>query len=158
MSNWRLKLMQFMQGRYGVDPFGKFLLMTGMILMFASSFVGSRIAYYLSIAMLVYAYFRIVSKNHGKRFKENLKYEAIRAKFRGPKVDIGRGSKKKWQQAQQRQQTQSNAGQQPGAVDDTQFYNYYRCRNCQQIVRVPKGQGTIKITCPKCGNSFTDRT
>ena len=154
MNNWRLKLMQFMQGRYGVDPFGKFLLMTGLIMMFASTLVGSRIAYYLAIAMLIYAYFRIVSRNHSKRFKENLKYEAIRAKFRMPKVDGGRGSRKKWQEAQARQ-AQS---QQSGNVDDTQFYNYYRCRNCQQIVRVPKGQGTVKITCPKCGNSFTDRT
>lgn len=158
MNNWRFKLMQFMQGRYGVDPFGKFLLMTGMILLFASSFVRSRLAYFLGIAMLVYAYFRIVSKNHSKRFKENLKFEAIKSKFSGPKVDGSRGSKKKWQQAQAQQQTYGNAGQQSGAADDTQFYNYYRCRNCQQIVRVPKGQGTVKITCPKCGNSFTDRT
>jgi len=150
MNNWRLKLMQFMQGRYGVDPFGKFLLMTGIILMFASSFVASRIAYYLAVAMLIYAYFRIVSKNHSKRFKENLKYETIRSKFRGLKVDAGRGSRKKWQEAQ--------AKQPQNTEDDTAYYNYYRCRNCQQIVRVPKGQGTVKITCPKCGNSFTDRT
>ena len=153
MNNWRYKLMQFMQGRYGVDPFGKFLLLVGLLFMFASSLVGSRLAYLLGIASLVYAYFRIVSKNHSKRFKENLKYEAIRSKFSGPKVDGGRGSKKKWQEARARQ-----AQQTPDGEDDTMYYNYYRCRNCQQIVRVPKGQGTIKITCPKCGNSFTDRT
>ena len=152
MNNWKWKLMQFMQGRYGVDPFGKFLLITGMLMIFASNFVGSRIAYFLGLAMLVYAYFRIVSKNHSKRFKENLKYEAIRAKFSGIKNPAagGRGSKKKWQEAQARQAKNTE--------DDTAFYNYYRCRNCQQVVRVPKGQGTVKITCPKCGNSFTDRT
>ena len=150
MNNWRMKLQQFMQGRYGVDPFGKFLLMTGFVLMFASGFVGSRLVYYLGIALLIYAYFRIVSKNHGKRFKENLKFEAIKAKFSGPKVDGGRGSKKKWQESVKNSPAQNE--------DDTKYYNYYRCRNCQQIVRVPKGQGTVKITCPKCGNSFTDRT
>ena len=149
-----------MQGRYGVDPFGKFLLYIGMILFFASTFVGSRIAYYLGLALLIYAYFRIISKNHGKRFKENLKYEEIRSKFRMPKVDGSRGSKKKWQdvQARQSQAGQHQTGQSQAGEDDTAFYNYYRCRNCQQIVRVPKGQGTVKITCPKCGNSFTDRT
>lgn len=147
-----------MQGRYGVDPFGKFLLYTGFVLYIFSGFLRLRVAYYIGVIFLIYAFFRILSKNHSKRFKENLKFESIKAKFSKPKADGGRGSKKKWQQAQAQQQTYGNAGQQSGAADDTQFYNYYRCRNCQQIVRVPKGQGTVKITCPKCGNSFTDRT
>ena len=150
-----MKLFQFMQGRYGVDPFGKFLLLTGFVLMFASGFVGSRLVYYLGIVILIYAYFRIVSKNHSKRFKENLKFEAIKSKFSMPKVDGSRGSKKKWQEARVKQAQSQQSG---AAEDDTMYYNYYRCRNCQQIVRVPKGQGTVKITCPKCGNSFTDRT
>ena len=41
---------------------------------------------------------------------------------------------------------------------DVENYNYYRCRNCGQIVRVPRGKGTVKIICPKCRNTFTDRT
>ncbi len=153
MNNWRMKLQQFMQGRYGVDPFGKFLLFTGLILFFASSFLGNRLAYFMGLAFLIYAYFRIVSKNHGKRFKENLKFESIKAKFSGGMGNPaagGRGSVKKWQE-------KVNNSPEPDE-DDTKYYNYYRCRNCQQIVRVPKGQGTVKITCPKCGNSFTDRT
>lgn len=154
MNNWKWKLMQFMQGRYGLDPFGKFLLIAGMLMTFASSFVGSRIAYFLGIAMLIYAYFRITSKNHSKRFKENLKYEAVRAKFSGIKNPAagGRGSQKNW--AQKVKETGGAATEE----DETKYYNFYRCRNCGQIVRVPKGKGTVKITCPQCGNSFTDRT
>ena len=31
---------------------------------------------------------------------------------------------------------------------------YYRCPNCKQTVRVPKGRGKICIKCPKCGEKF----
>lgn len=31
---------------------------------------------------------------------------------------------------------------------------YYRCPNCKQTVRVPKGRGKICIKCPKCNEKF----
>lgn len=31
---------------------------------------------------------------------------------------------------------------------------YYRCPKCHQTVRVPKGRGKIKISCPKCSEKF----
>ncbi len=31
---------------------------------------------------------------------------------------------------------------------------YYRCPNCKQTVRVPRGRGKICIKCPKCGEKF----
>ena len=31
---------------------------------------------------------------------------------------------------------------------------YYRCPRCRQTVRVPKGRGKIKISCPKCSEKF----
>ena len=31
---------------------------------------------------------------------------------------------------------------------------YFKCPGCRQIVRVPKGKGKIKISCPKCGRKF----
>ncbi|MBO7290333.1 MAG: hypothetical protein J6U62_02605, partial [Bacteroidaceae bacterium] len=37
-------------------------------------------------------------------------------------------------------------------------HRYFRCPNCKQTVRVPKGQGKINIRCPKCGESFIKKT
>lgn len=35
---------------------------------------------------------------------------------------------------------------------------YFRCPNCKQTVRVPRGRGKICIRCPKCGEKFTRKT
>ncbi len=35
---------------------------------------------------------------------------------------------------------------------------YYRCPNCKQTVRVPRGRGKIKISCPKCSEKFIRRS
>lgn len=37
-------------------------------------------------------------------------------------------------------------------------HKIYKCPNCQQKVRVPKGRGKIEITCPKCSHKFTKRS
>jgi len=33
-------------------------------------------------------------------------------------------------------------------------YRVINCPSCKGRLRVPKGKGKIKITCPKCSNSF----
>jgi len=37
-------------------------------------------------------------------------------------------------------------------------HRYFKCPQCKQTVRVPKGKGTIKIRCPKCGNQFEKKS
>ena len=38
MNNWRYRLFQFMQGRYGMDEFGRFLLIVTVIVILLSNF------------------------------------------------------------------------------------------------------------------------
>ncbi len=35
---------------------------------------------------------------------------------------------------------------------------YYRCPNCRQTVRVPRGRGKICIRCPKCSEKFVRKS
>ena len=35
---------------------------------------------------------------------------------------------------------------------------YFRCPQCRQTVRVPRGKGKLAITCPKCGRRFEKKS
>ena len=37
-------------------------------------------------------------------------------------------------------------------------HKYFKCPQCRQLVRVPKGKGKIAIICPKCKEKFIKKT
>ncbi len=37
-------------------------------------------------------------------------------------------------------------------------YRYFKCPGCKTRVRVPRGKGKIRITCPSCRESFVKKT
>ena len=37
-------------------------------------------------------------------------------------------------------------------------YRFFKCPQCRQTVRVPKGRGKICITCPKCKTEFIKKS
>ena len=69
-----------MQGRYGVlDTLGKVLLVLGLVLaFFAPVFSGDHVIgmvfYLLGWGCLIYAYFRMFSRNVRKRYDENVRF------------------------------------------------------------------------------------
>ena len=38
------------------------------------------------------------------------------------------------------------------------IFRMFSCPKCKQMVRVPKGHGTVVVTCPNCQNKFEKRT
>ena len=36
------------------------------------------------------------------------------------------------------------------ASKDRKNYIYFKCKNCKQELRIPKGKGKIKVICPHC--------
>lgn len=135
MSNWRERLAQWMQGRYGGnDTLNKWLLGAFLILLLLSLLLQSSLLNLLAIVVLVYSYFRIFSRNITKRAAENQKFleltQPIR-RFFGGKKSAGQHSK---------------------------THRVFACPSCGQKVRVPKGRGKIEITCPKCRTSFIKRS
>lgn len=132
------KFIRFMQGRYGVDAFSKFLVGAGLaVAIFSLFFQRSRIAGVFSILgwiCIIYAYFRIFSKNHSKRYTENQEYLKRTARIR----NLFYNRKK--------------------IMEDRKTNHIYRCPSCKQKIRVPKGKGKIEICCPKCRMTFVKRS
>lgn len=128
------KLIRFMYGRYGVDAFGKFLVILGLILIILSGFTNFRLLPILAWAVIIYAYFRIFSRNIYKRSAENQSYLKHTAKIRGF-----------W-------------WNQKNLMKQRKTHHIYKCPSCHQKIRVPKGKGKIEIRCPKCQNTFVKRS
>lgn len=82
--SFRDKLTRFMMGRYGQDQLGKFLNVTTLIVIGVSillsfvSKVASYVLYIIALALMVYSYYRMFSKQIYKRAAENRKFMQIK--------------------------------------------------------------------------------
>lgn len=127
------KLQEFMYGRYGTDKFNVFLLILGLFM----SLVGnlSRFSLIILIPYIIYGYaiFRMLSKNYVARRKENDAF----LKIWNPIA--------KWFRFQKRK------------FDDRKTYTYFKCPNCHQQLRAPKGRGKIQVTCQNCRKEFVKK-
>ena len=128
---------KFMAGRYGNDQLGKALLILDVILLLLgcifSDSVGG-IFSLLAIALLVYIYFRMFSRNIYRRQEENGKYLRLKYKI-ATKFKV---LKERWVQRKE--------------------YKFFTCPSCRAALRVPRGRGKIKIVCRKCGTSFEGKS
>ena len=123
-----------MAGRNGADGFSRFLSVAGLILAFLAIIFGRNVVgsvfWALALALLIYAYFRIFSRNTYKRRQENAQYYQLRNHFT------------------------TKARQFINRQKGRKQYHYFKCPNCRAFNRVPKGLGTLKITCARCKTVF----
>lgn len=129
MNGFRYRIYQFMQGRRGVDQYGRFLLLVAMTFLIVSMFTLENLFYYLGLMIFIYAYYRIFSRNLYKRERENTWY--LTQKFRLTKGKSFRQKQYEWR-----------------------YYAYFKCPGCRQKMRAPRGKGTIKIKCHSCNTEF----
>ena len=138
------RLRRFMEGRYGADELNRFLTICGWVLLllgFVLSGIDNRVTLIagsvlvtLSWAFLVFSIFRTLSKNTNQRAAENYRYFTYKNRF----LSWFRKLKSRWQ--------------------DRRTHRYFRCPQCRATVRVPKGKGKIRITCPHCKNTFIKKS
>lgn len=128
------KLRQFMTGRYGADEFSRYLLYFMIGLMVLNMLVRSSLLNLLLFAAIAYLYFRMFSKNHPKRYQENVKFLQSKDRF----LSFFRKGKI--------------------IAEQKKIYRIYTCPGCKQKIRVPKGKGKIEVTCPKCSTSFVKKS
>ena len=123
-----------MQGRYGTDDFYKFLFWVALIGIVINWFFKSQLLSFAVILILVYAMYRVLSKNHSARYAENQRYLQATAKIRY------------W------------FDQQKKLMEERKYHHIYTCPKCRQKIRIPKGKGKIMVRCPKCHHEFQKRS
>ena len=89
---------------------------------------------WLGLFLIGYSYFRMFSKNIPARYAENQKFLNIRYN-----VMVKWNLKKKH-------------------LIESKTHRFFKCPQCKQKVRVPKGRGKICITCPKCKTEFVKKS
>jgi hypothetical protein len=126
----RDKIYRFMAGRNGVDQFTQFQSIVVLVLLVLGLITRWGIFSMLALVLMVYMYFRVLSRNTVKRQAENRKY-----------LNFRYDCTVKWNRFKKRTRQRRD-------------YRFYKCPMCRQEVRVPKGHGKIEITCPKCRENF----
>ena len=119
-----------MYGRYGNDQLSRVYLGITLVLLVLSLFTHWTIFYIAGIVLLIYCYYRMFSKNITRMSAQNQKYLNFRYGL-----------------AVRRQKVKTR-------MQQRRVYHFYKCPQCKQKVRVPKGHGKICITCPKCRAEF----
>lgn len=123
-----------MAGRYGVDQLAIAQLILGILLAITFRFFPYAIIQLGFFIVLVYTYFRIFSRNINKRYLENLKF----LKFWNP--------------------IRNKYKKQIAKFKSRKNFRYFKCTFCDQKIRIPRGKGKIKVTCPNCRNVTIKKT
>ncbi|MDD2447147.1 MAG: hypothetical protein PHY91_05620 [Tissierellia bacterium] len=128
------KFRRFMSGRYGFDQLSNALITVSIIFILLSAGLQSSVLNTLGFVVLFFSYFRVFSRNIYKRYAENQKFlnywNPIKGKFYSLK----------------------------NRMKQSKTHKFYKCPNCNKRVRVPKGKGKIRITCPECKTKFEARS
>jgi len=115
-----------MIGRYGPDHLSIALIILAFILSLLNAILWHTPLLYISYFVFALTIYRMLSRNITRRRAENDKFIRywwpIRTKI-----------KKIIQK-----------------IKDKRKYKYFKCPTCKSKLRVPKGKGKIRITCPRC--------
>lgn len=130
----RERIGKFMAGRYGMDQFNRFIYILGILFFLISALSKQYICYMVALVLLTICMIRTLSKNHGKRYGENLIYLKYKNRIRF-------FFDKQWKKIKERK-----------------IYHIYKCPNCRQKIRIPRGKGRISVACPKCRTEFIKKS
>ncbi len=130
MEKLREKTARFMQGRYGADQLNLALICAALAGSLAGGILRLPLLVLMTDALLLVAFFRMLSRDLGKRAAENAKYLEKTAGVRKSVREFAARMKNRKQ------------------------FRYYTCPKCHARLRVPRGAGRITITCRGCGEKF----
>lgn len=127
--NFKYRLMQFMSGRYGVDSLFYVIFGVAAVLSIINCFIRSLILQIIVYAIVVFAFFRMMSRNIEARRRENQWFNKTKIMFVN-KRNIRRQRK----------------------ADYSHIYK--KCPRCHAVLRLPRRKGKHTTACPKCNKQF----
>ncbi|NLX83083.1 MAG: hypothetical protein GXZ04_04625 [Clostridiales bacterium] len=130
LNHLKYRLANMMRGRYGPDALYRFLMSSMIVFLIINLIFPSVVFYLLSLFFGVFALYRVMSRQHAPRAKENQSYLALRSKI------------------------QQGFLQTINRFKDRKTHRYINCPACRQSLRLKRKQGLNHIKCPMCGNEF----
>lgn len=127
--NW---IQRFMIGRHGADQLSACLLILSIISMWIGRLVGIGLMATVGYLLLGFGFYRILSRDLGKRRRENNEFLQKSAPLRRKLGFLTRSMK------------------------EGSSHRHYVCTQCNKQLRVPrnKGKKVIKVVCPACRNQM----
>lgn len=131
LMNFAMKVQRFMAGRYGGDQLSMALLIAAMVISLVCAFVPyGWIGSIVSAVLIALVFFRMLSKNTAKRFKENYAFlkvwNPVKNWFQWVYLSIRYGKKNR----------------------------YFLCPKCGRIACIPRKVGRVTITCKGCKHKY----
>lgn len=121
---------RFMSGRTGVDQLSYAMVIAALVMTIIGGLAGIGLLTLMADALILLAFFRMLSKNRLKRAQENASY------------------------LQRTQKLRRGVSEWVNRVKNSKKYRYFTCPKCKARLRVPRGVGNVTITCKRCGNRF----
>ena len=134
LERLKYKTAAFMYGRYGNDALTKFLMIVSLVLLVLSWIPKLWFLYLLSLTIMTLSLLRSLSRKFDKRRRELAFY----LKIQNPIVNFFKLQRNKWR--------------------DRKTHVYFRCKKCKAVLRVPKGKGSIIVTCTRCKERIEKNT
>lgn len=128
------RVRQWMVGRYGMDELSTAMSIGALALLLLACVPKLRVLYLPALLLWGWALFRCYSRNLEKRQGERASYLRLKGRIRS------------WFQVKGK------------AWRERKTHRYYRCKQCHAVLRVPKGKGKIRITCPQCHTAAVKKT
>ena len=122
--------MQFLRGRYGIDELFRGLFVVAALLSVINLFARNIIIQIAVYLIVVFAFYRMLSRNIEARHRENNFYKD-KLNFIKKKNDFHK------------------------QVKADKYHIYKKCPSCKAILRLPRRIGIHQTVCPKCGKDFT---
>ncbi|MCI8478964.1 MAG: hypothetical protein HFE97_11650 [Oscillospiraceae bacterium] len=130
IMNW---LRKAFYGRYGGDQLSAFLVVVYLLFYLLSTLPHLELLSIPAILVLLWILYRCLSRRIDRRRMENARF----LELAGPAI-------RRWRFWR--------------TICRDKEHCYFKCPNCGQHLRVPRGKGKITVTCRNCGMSFEEKS